>query len=229
MRIALLEDDPTQATVMREWLVQAGHICHVFEAGKRLLAVLAHESFDVLVLDWQLPDLSGIEVLRHMRHQHSVPVLFVTSRDAERDIVEALEAGADDYLVKPPRRMELLARVSALRRRCGGTAAQSQVKVLEHPPYRLDCAERRASVDGREVELTQKEFEVVWFLFQALGRLVSRGHLLEAVWGRGVDVPTRTVDTHVSRIRVKLQIQPEHGLRLASIYGYGYRLEQVNN
>jgi DNA-binding response OmpR family regulator len=225
VRIAMLEDDPAQAQVMQEWLAAAGHACHVFDTSRPLLAALRRESFDLLVLDWQVPDLSGIEVLRRVRAdlEERVPVLFVTGRDAERDIVEALEAGADDYLVKPPRRLELVSRVHALWRRTAG--AQAEPKVLEHPPYRLDFAERRAYLDGAPVELTPKEFEVAWVLFGHLGRLTSRGHLLEAVWGHGSEVTTRTVDSHVSRMRAKLDLRPERGFRLVSVYGYGYRLE----
>ena len=225
MRIAMLEDDAAQARVMRDWLTAAGHVCHVYETSRELLAELRRESFDLLMLDWQLPDLPGIEVLRRVRVDLGarVPVLFVTSRDAERDIVEALEAGADDYLVKPPRRLELVSRVHALWRRASG--AQAEPTVLDHPPYRLDFAERRAYLDGAPVDLTPKEFEVAWLLFRNLGRLTSRGHLLEAAWGHGDEVTTRTVDSHVSRMRSKLDLRPERGFRLVSVYGYGYRLE----
>jgi two-component system, OmpR family, response regulator RegX3 len=225
VRIALLEDDPAQARVMQEWLTAAGHACHVYDTSRPLLATLRRESFDLLVLDWQVPDLSGIEVLRRVRADLDtrVPVLFVTSRDAERDIVEALEAGADDYLVKPPRRLELLSRLHALWRRASGT--EGEPKVLDHPPYRLDFAERRAYRAGSPVDLTPKEFEVAWLLFRQLGRLTSRGHLLESVWGHGTEVTTRTVDSHVSRMRAKLDLKPERGFRLVSVYGYGYRLE----
>ncbi len=225
MRIAILEDDPAQARVLREWLSAAGHVCHVYETSRQLLAELRRESFDLLMLDWQVPDLSGIEVLRRVRSDLGtrVPVLFVTSRDSERDIVDALEAGADDYLIKPPRRLELLSRVHALWRRASG--AEAEPKLLDHPPYRLDLGERRAYLDGARVDLTPKEFEVAWLLFKHLGRLTSRGHLLEAVWGQGSEVTTRTVDSHVSRMRSKLDLQPERGFRLVSVYGYGYRLE----
>src|SRR5262245_12507440 len=221
----MLEDDPAQAQVMREWLTSAGHVCHVYDTSRPLLAALRRESFDLLMLDWQVPDLPWIEVLRRVRADLGarVPVLFVTSRDAERDIVEALDAGADDYLTKPPRRRELVSRVHALWRRASG--AEAEPKVLDHPPYRLDLVDRRAYLDGAAVELTPKEFEVAWVLFSHLGRLISRGHLLEAVWGQGEEVATRTVDSHVSRMRSKLDLRPERGFRLVSVYGYGYRLE----
>jgi DNA-binding response OmpR family regulator len=228
VRIAMLEDDPAQAGVMRDWLSESGHACHVFEASRRLLAELRRDSFDILILDWQLPDLPGIEVLRRVRSDLGprVPVLFVTSRDSERDIVEALDAGADDYLIKPPRRHELVSRVNALWRRASG--AEGEPKLIDHPPYRLDLGERRAYLDGARVELTPKEFDVAWLLFRNIGRLTSRGHLLEAAWGRDSEVATRTVDSHVSRVRSKLDLQPERGLRLVSVYGYGYRLEPVS-
>jgi DNA-binding response OmpR family regulator len=119
------------------------------------------------------------------------------------------------------RRGELLARVNALLRR-----ALPESDAAEFPPYRFDAGESRASVNGQDIVLTQKEFAIALFLFRHAGRLVSRGHLFEAVWGRGAELSSRTVDTHVSRVRSKLRLQPENGYRLVPVYGYGYRLER---
>ena len=122
MRIAILEDDPSQLELLSHWLKLAGHHAHTFEQGTPLLRTLEHESFDALLLDWNVPDVSGIEVLRQVRQQlrSSIPVLFGTARNAEEDIVAALRAGADDYLVKPLRRLELLARLDAVTKRNAG-------------------------------------------------------------------------------------------------------------
>ena len=225
MRLAILEDDAVQADALSTWLTAVGHDCHIYRAGKSLLKDAGRESFDLFVLDWEVPELSGLHVLRWIRRAlpRTIPVLFVTYRDAEQDIVEALNCGADDYLPKPVRRGELLARVNALLRRAW---ADSAAELAEFPPYHFDVGQTSASLSGRDIVLTQKEFAVALFLFRHLGRLVSRGHLFEAVWGRGAELSSRTVDTHVSRVRSKLRLRPENGYRLVPVYSYGYRLER---
>lgn len=228
MRLALLEDDPAQADILVAWLTTAGHDVHAFTLGKDLLRIASRESFDAFLIDWMLPDQSGHEVLRCLRQERGVvaPVLFVTSRDAEEDIVAGLDAGADDYMVKPVRRLELLSRLEAVWRRAHARNAPSQL--FDLPPYRIDIEHRRVLQNGVPVEsLTEKEFALVLFLFQNLGRLLSRGHLLEAVWGLSANIPTRTLDTHISRIRKKLDLHPANGFRLVPAYNYGYRLERT--
>lgn len=225
MRIALLEDDPVQSTTLAAWLREAGHDVHVYETARDLKREVGRESFDVFLLDWILPEQSGEEVLHWLREQRgeSVPIIFLTARDAEDDIVAALSAGADDYMVKPLRRAEMLSRIAAVWRRSQPRGREHDV--VEHPPYRFEVSTHRALRNGLPIELTEKEFNLAVFLFRNLGRLLSRGHLLEAVWGRNASVATRTVDTHVSRVRGKLELRPENGFRLTPAYNYGYRLE----
>jgi DNA-binding response OmpR family regulator len=226
MRIALLEDDDNQAQWMTHVLEQAGHSVRAFATGRALLTDLSHESYDVLVLDWEVPDGSGLESLQAFRSRRDgvTPVLFLTHRDSEEDIVLALSAGADDYVVKPPRERELLARIAALGRRSLSDRAESLLAV---PPYEFDLQARVASLRGVPIELSPREFALALFLFQRLGTVVSRAHVLETVWGRGANTTTRTVDTHVSRLRTALALGPENGVRLSPVYGYGYRLESV--
>lgn len=225
MRIALLEDDTEQAAWIISLLENAGHQVDSLQRGRSLLRRIRSESYDLFMLDWELPDISGIEVLRQMReHREALtPVLFLTHRDSESDIVEALEAGADDYLVKPPRERELLSRISALERRAREPRPESGG--LEAGPFRVDLRQRRILRDGVEIELTPREFDVAAMLFRNLGKVVSRAHILVAVWGRSDDTTTRTVDTHVSRVRTTLGLSSAIGVRLSPVYGYGYRLE----
>ncbi len=132
--------------------------------------------------------------------------------------------GADDYVVKPPKQGELLARVAAVLRRRGGEHDGNEV--LELPPYRIDPQRRQISINGEPVELTQREYELACYLFRRQGRIVSRDALLENVWNLAGDVSTRTVDTHISRLRKKLGLSGENGWRLTAVYQHGYRIEQ---
>ena len=227
MRIAVLEDDIDQAEGIRLLLQKAGHAVYLFNRGRALLSKLAHESYDLLIIDWEVPDLSGIDVLHKARAQLAAqtPILFLTHRDSEHDIVHALEAGADDFLVKPPREREFQARVMALGRRPAATPA-SEILL---PPYRIDLLHSIVYRGDTALELTRREYEVALFFFRNLGRVVSRAHVLESVWGRGGGISTRTVDTHVSRLRSVLGLSSAGGVRLTPVYGYGYRLETTGS
>lgn len=227
MRIALLEDDIAVGMAMQHWLEAAGHAVHNFTSGKTIVREASRESFDLFLLDWHVPDLSGEAVLRWLREkqQSTVPVLFATSRDSEADIVAALQAGADDYMVKPVRRLELLARVDSLMRRA--RPKQSETEPITVGPYSINLIDRVVTIGGEPIEMTDKEYDLTVFLFRNLGRLTSRGHISESVWGRSSDVQSRTVDTHVSRVRKKLELGPATGVRLTPVYNFGYRLERV--
>ncbi len=224
MRIAILEDDKVQREGLLDWLKSAGYDAHAFPNGKDFLRALSRESFDLYLLDWMLPDTTGQDILAWLRQEknNTTPVIFTTARDEEENIVAALSEGADDYIIKPLRKLELLSRIDAVMRRFRPREADP---VLEVGIYRFDIQHKRATVGGEPVELTDKEFDLAVFLFRNLGRLLSRGHMLEAVWGRTANVATRTVDTHISRVRSKLNLRPENGYRLSPAYNYGYRLE----
>lgn len=228
MNVAILEDDDLQNELFQAWLREAGYSVTPFDKGEKLLDALQHSSFDAILVDWELPDISGLEVVRRYRRfkEWNTPILFITSRHTEEDIVEALKAGADDYMTKPPRRLEMLARLEALLRR-----AEPQTETegkFEFPPFTFDTHTQKVAFGGQEVQLTNKEFELILYLFRNKGRLLSRGHILEQVWGQKPDLNTRTVDTHISLVRQKLNLTPENGWRLSAIYGHGYRLEKLS-
>lgn len=230
MRIVLLEDDPDQANLLTTWLEEGGHHCSVYRDGKAFIRAYSRESFDLVMLDWMVPEANGMQVLKHLRESldPKVPVVFITQRDSEQDIVAALEAGADDYMTKPLRPAETLARVSALARRLG-VGERNTAEVYELDPYVIDTRKRTIAVRGKIVDMTQKEYELTVFMFRNLGRVISRGHLLEMVWGTSSKINTRTVDTHVSRLRTKLALDDEENWQLTSVYRHGYRLEKLDD
>lgn len=227
--VGLLEDDPDMAALVGQWLEESGYTVRLFRTATEFRRRQGTEAIDLLVLDWMLPDSTGIDVIGAIRSSPNarLPVVFLTARDAEDDIVRALAAGGDDYVVKPPKRRELLARLGAVLRRHGGDNDTGTGEVVELEPYSVDSRRRKVSIGDREIELTQREFDLASFLFRRQGRIVSRDALLENVWNLSAAVSTRTVDTHVSRLRKKLELNGEHGWRLAAIYQHGYRLEQV--
>lgn len=227
MRIALVEDDPAMAELIALWLEDAGHDCLHYSEGLEFVRQARNESFDVVLLDWLLPNISGEEVLARLKRQAEwdTPIVFVTARDSEEDMVKMLNQGADDYLVKPLHQPVLLARINAVTRRVYKGGAQDVLTLNE---FRIDPESRLITRHGEPVKLTEKEFKLVTLIFQNVGRLLSRDHILSSVWGYDASLNTRTVDTHVSRIRKKLELFPERGWRLSSIYHQGYRLEQIH-
>lgn len=238
LRVAVLEDDPIQCDTILGWLSDGGAKVSCFGTGAALMREVQRESFDLMLLDWNLPDMSGDQVMKWLREVRylKVPVIFVTSRDSEADIVHGLSCGADDYIAKPVRRFELMARIHALLRRSSGTRPES--RILHAAPFEFDLTAHSVSAHGKTIPLTHKEFEIAAFLFRNLGSVVSRGHLLETIWGHGINnqaahavdvVTTRTIDSHISKLRLRMGLRPENGYRLSSIYGFGYRLEKLED
>ncbi len=242
MRIGLLEDDSSQIELISLWANEAGDQLQSYTTGKSFREAMSRENFDLLVLDWHLPDTTGIEELDWLRgvKASNTPVIFITSRDSEESVVEALDHGADDYMVKPVKKEVTLARIKALQRRniLGKLASDSLNTAPSEPsqptgidvfdPYEINNDEHTISVNGEVVKLTNKEFELATCLFHNAGCLISRDHLLEHIWGTRADLNTRTVDTHISRIRSKLGINPAAGWQLSSIYQRGYRLSRIS-
>jgi two-component system, OmpR family, response regulator RegX3 len=226
MRIALLEDDMLQSELLMNWLADDGHECMSFATGTEFRLALKRRVYGLAMLDWLLPDDDGLNVLTWLRESVSaqMPIMMITVRAEESALVQALNAGADDYLTKPVRREELLARVRVLSRRHEVLAPASDA-VLVYGPIAVDFAQRTVELNGVTVALSKKEFELAAALLQNPGRLLSRRALIEQIWGSQTNPDSRSIDTYVSRLRAKLQLMPEHGFDLANIYGQGYRLE----
>ena len=224
MRIAVLDDDRLLLEMMERVIQEMGNTCQLYETGQACLQDLRRETFDMLIVDWELPDTSGPEVISWAR-QHldaSLPILFITHRSEERDIVEGLQCGADDFMTKPVRVAELKARMHALLRRAYPECTDD---VQTFGPYTFTRSSLSVTFGGKEVVLTYREFALALLLFQNAGRLMSRDHLREAVWGQNSEVLSRTLDTHVSRLRQVLQLRPGNRYSIAAVYGLGYRLD----
>jgi len=228
MQIASLEDNPEQAQQIQHIFVSAGYTCESYQRGCDLLAALRTKTFDLILLDWHVPDITGYEALLHIRGTLGLhtPVIFLTSSTLEENIVEGLQAGADDYVSKPFRPAEMLARAAALLRR-----AQAALPTLEPfavGPYVISPADKSISLHDESIILAPKEFELAQLFFRNIGRLLSRDVLAESVWNREIPATSRTLDTHLSNIRQKLKLRPDNGVRLVSSYALGYRLEVVD-
>ena len=228
MKIAYLEDDAAHVERVQTLLTDAGHVCETFDDGAQLIRALKRTRYDMLLLDWQVPGVTGHELTVWARANlnERLPIIFMTSRSLETDIVSALRAGADDYMIKPIRQAELLARIEALARRAqlAATAAQTAIELGR---YRIDTQKRSCTFDDAPIELTSREFDLVALLFQHVGRVVSREYIGGTLWGQSSNAISRTLDTHMSRVRAKLNLRPENGVRLTPVYGHGYRLDLV--
>ncbi|WP_448581839.1 response regulator transcription factor [Thermaurantiacus sp.] len=227
MRCAVVDDDRAQAELVRTLLEDSGHHCDMMTSGRMLISRLRHETYDLVVLDWCMPGFDGVEVLRLLRQgpYSGTPVLMLTSRADHADVVRGLEAGADDYIVKPLVPEVFLARVEAIHRRAA--MQRPAAPVVTFGPYSFDRAKETVRFHDREVKLTSKEFALALTFFENLARPLARSWLLETVWGTAADIESRTLDTHVSKIRAKLHLRAESGYRLLPVYSHGYRLERA--
>ncbi len=221
-RILLVEDEPDIAEVLAYNLGKEGFDVETEERGDTALDRIRSERPDLLVLDLMLPGLDGLEVARILQRDPvtaELPVIMLTARGEEVDRIVGLELGADDYITKPFSPREVVLRVKAVLRRARGAAPVGDL--VEVGPLRLDRGAHRLEVDGQEVTLTATEFRLLQLLMERVGRVQTRGQLLSDVWGYAEDIDSRTVDTHIRRLRRKLGDEAE---RIETVIGVGYRL-----
>ncbi|MBF6170621.1 response regulator transcription factor [Nocardia blacklockiae] len=216
MQLAVVEDDDGVGDALVEALTARGHTAQRLRRGADLL--IGHRGYDAVILDLGLPDADGIQVLRRLREVSTVPVVILTARSDERSIVRGLRGGADDYVVKPPRIAELLARIDNVTRRAAAAAGPA-TRVVTTGDVRVDLAAHRVEVAGRPIALTAKEFELVEALVERPGAAVSRQQLMDRIWGDAFVAVSRSLDVHMTGLRQKLG---RPGL-ITTIRGYGYR------
>lgn len=223
-RILLAEDERDLNALVAHELQRDGHeVVQAFD-GATALFEAGQGEFDLAILDWMMPKVDGLTVCRRIREQHILPVLMLTARSEEADVILGLEVGADDYVTKPFRMRELIARVHAILRRASALSAENTGgdESVTVGALRVDSNQRAATIAGHDAGLTPREFELLDLFARNPGRAFSREYLLERLWDGDYDVTDRTVDTHVQRLRKKLG---EHSGLIKTVWGLGYKLQ----
>jgi DNA-binding response OmpR family regulator len=225
--LLLVEDDDAIAGALGLHLGEAGYRLHREADGVRALDRIDRQRWDLVLLDLMLPGADGWAICRHLRERHAgVPVIMISARSAEAHRVLGLELGADDYLSKPFSMLELVARVRALLRRVEQVRAEpARTPELRFGPFRLDTERRELCRGERTVALTLREFDLLHFLLRHPGRAFTRAELLQRVWGAGFDGYEHTVNSHINRLRMKLEDDPREPKRIVTVWGSGYRFE----
>ncbi|GGJ28300.1 response regulator transcription factor [Streptomyces brasiliensis] len=233
--IVLADDDPKHADLIHRYLEREGHSVRVVHDGRAALDEIRRRMPDLVVLDWMMPRTDGLDVCRVLRRESDVPVLMLTARAEEDDLLLALDLGADDYMTKPCSPRELVARIRTLLRRAGHTAApgagaaQQAEPVLVVGSLVVDPARFEVRVDGRLTDCTPGEFRVLEVLVSAPGRVFTRKQILEHLHGIDRYVTTRTVDGHVMNLRRKIERDPTRPELLLTVYGVGYKVADVRS
>ena len=225
-RVLVVEDEESFSDALSYMLRREGFDAVVAGSGPDALAEFDRAGADIVLLDLMLPGLSGTEVCRTLRSRSNVPIIMLTAKDGEIDKVVGLELGADDYVTKPYSARELVARIRAVLRRRGDAGEPApDGGVLEAGPVRMDVERHVVAVDGETVPLPLKEFDLLEFLLRNAGRVLTRGQLIDRVWGADYVGDTKTLDVHVKRLRAKLEPDPANPKYLLTVRGLGYKLE----
>jgi two-component system response regulator RegX3 len=224
-RILVVEDEETLAEAISFLLSKEGFEIEIAETGPAAIEAFDKNGADLILLDLMLPGLSGTEVCRQIRSKSAVPIIMLTAKDSEIDKVVGLEIGADDYVTKPYSSRELIARIRAVLRRGELGDATTVEGILSAGPIRLDSDRHVISVNGDQVALPLKEFELLEFLMRNSGRVLTRMQLIDRVWGSDYVGDTKTLDVHIKRLRAKVEKDPANPELIQTVRGMGYKLE----
>ncbi|WP_309104261.1 response regulator transcription factor [Microbacterium sp.] len=224
-RILLVEDEPDLADPLAYLLRREGYEVEISEDGPGALTAFRERGADIILLDLMLPGMPGTEVCRQIRSTSSVPIIMLTAKDSEVDIVVGLELGADDYITKPYSSRELLARMRAVLRRVVQAENELDERVLDGGRVTLDIDRHTVTVAGEMINMPLKEFELLEVLMRNSGRVLTRGQLIDRVWGSDYFGDTKTLDVHIKRIRSRIEVNPGEPVMLVTVRGLGYRFE----
>ena len=228
MQVALLSDGWSHTLAIRRCLLTAGYGLAYCETVRNLLLKLESDDFDAVVINHNAPDMGGLERLHEIRVRHglTIPVILITPNQSESYVVQALDQGADDHIASPLRQREFLARLQAITRRTW--QKNNLPRPIQIGRLRVNFATRRVLIDGAPIHLTIKDYDLAVLFLQNVGRLISRARILQTVWGTRKSAKSRTLDTHISRVRTKLQLNESNGWRFSAVYRRGYRLERID-
>jgi two-component system, OmpR family, response regulator RegX3 len=224
-RVLVVEDEESFSDALSYMLRKEGFEVSVAATGTEALTEFDRTGPDIVLLDLMLPEMSGTEVCRQMRQRSPVPIIMVTARDSEIDTVVGLEIGADDYVTKPYSPRELVARIRAVLRRQAGEVTEPTLAALAAGPVRMDVDRHVVTVAGEAVPMPLKEFELLELLLRNAGRVLTRGQLIDRVWGADYVGDTKTLDVHVKRLRSKIEPEPSTPRYLVTVRGLGYKFE----
>jgi two-component system response regulator RegX3 len=228
-RVLVVEDEESFSDALSYMLRKEGFEVSVAATGPEALDTFDRNGADLVLLDLMLPGLPGTEVCRSLRQRSKVPVIMLTAKDSEIDKVVGLELGADDYVTKPFSSRELVARIRAVLRRQGTEAAEVSTPTLAAGPVRMDVERHVVTVDGAGVQLPLKEFELLELLLRNAGRVLTRGQLIDRVWGADYVGDTKTLDVHVKRLRAKIEADPSNPRCILTVRGLGYKFDAAED
>ena len=221
-RVLVVEDEESFSDALSFLLRREGYEVEVADTGPQALVAFDRTGADLVLLDLMLPGMSGTEVCRELRARSAVPIIMLTARDTEVDKIVGLELGADDYVTKPYSSRELVARIRAVLRR-GLDRDLPDTGILEAGPVRMDVERHAVTLAGQEISLSLKEFDLLEFLLRNNGRVLTRGQLIDRVWGADYVGDTKTLDVHIKRLRAKVEPDPANPKYVLTVRGLGYR------